>query len=112
MGEASLQIRRGTSDTFIEPPGPVEGTVAPDVWSVLEEVEQNLSSMRSFLDNISGIMGDEEIEDLKEAIKEIPSFLKEAKEASFRIGKLADEGSAFLTDTGKRMDAFLITLTS
>ena len=106
LGEASLQIRRGTSDTFIEPPGPVKGTVAPDVWSVLEEVEQNLSSLRSFLDNISGIMGDEEIEDLKEAIKEIPSFLKEAKEASFRIGKLADDGSAFLTDTGKRMDAF------
>jgi len=46
-----------------------------------EEVEQNLSSMRFFFGmNISGIMGDEEIEDLKEAIKEIPSFLKEAKE--------------------------------
>ena len=63
LGEASLQIRRGTSDTFIEPPGPVKGTVAPCVERARGGEQNRFPSF--LLDNISGIMGDEEIEDQK-----------------------------------------------
>ena len=107
LGEASLQIRRGSSDTFIVPPGPVKGTTTPDVWSVLEEMERNLSSLRSFIDNLSGLIGDEELEDLKRAMKRIPSFLESAEEASESLKGLSDEGKVFLGDMRGRMGTFL-----
>jgi len=106
LGESSLQIRRGRSDEFIVPPGPVRGVATPDVWSVLAEIEQNLNSLRSFLDGISGLVGDEEMEDLKRAVKELPYFLSDAREASRRLGELADQGKVFLADSQKRMGTF------
>jgi len=106
LGESSLQVRRGTSNKFIVPPGPVAGVAAPDVWSVLAEIEQNLNSLRSFLDGISGLVGDEEMEDLKKAMKELPYFLSDAREASKRLGDLADQGKAFLADSQKRVGTF------
>jgi len=70
------------------------------------EIEQNLNSLRSFLDGNKRACRRRGDGRSKKGGERATLFLSDAREASRRLGELADQGKVFLADSQKRMGTF------